>query len=199
MPELTEQGLLPAEHRALRELHATVRKLEGHWSGLAGRLGGQSADLLRDGAAAAHDLLGELEERTAAHDLHGTPSAQSVGARLAGASGLSDLMLERNQALRGALLDLHHVTTLLVYCAGLARSRGDAGLAEWHSGWELRLRALEDRGRTAVEALAADPDAAIEPAGAGMLGRAGHRVASTIGALGEALDRSPVGRVARRG
>ena len=80
MSELTEQGLLPAEHRALRELHATVRKLESHWNSLAGRLGGQFSDLLGDGASEAHDLLRELEDKTAAYDLYGTPVAQSVGA-----------------------------------------------------------------------------------------------------------------------
>ena len=83
------------------------------------------------------------EPRGAAYDLHGQPSAQSVGARLAGARGLSDLLLERNQAFRTALLDLQHVTTLLGYAAVLARTRGDAELAEWHDGWEARLRALE--------------------------------------------------------
>ena len=46
--------LLPAEHRALRELHATTRQLESHWAKLARRLGD---DLLAEGAQAAHQLL----------------------------------------------------------------------------------------------------------------------------------------------
>src|SRR4051794_26609235 len=148
MSEVTKQGLLPAEHRALRELHATARQLQSHWRRLGGRLGGTEADFLAEGAAAAGELLKELRQRVGAdHDLHGQPAAQSVGARLAGARGVSDLLLERNQAFRSALLDVSHVVTLLGYTAALARARDDAGLALWHDGWESRLKALETRGR----------------------------------------------------
>ena len=107
MSDVTEQGLLPAEHRALRELYATARQVESHWGRLARRLGGEPAGLLEDGAAAAGELLGELHARIGdEHDLHGQPAAQAVGARIAGARGLSDLLLERNQAFRMAVLDL---------------------------------------------------------------------------------------------
>jgi hypothetical protein len=197
MSEVTSQGLLPAEHRGLRELHAGARQVRNHWGKLASRLGGEP--VLADGADAAGELLGELRERVGgAHDLHGQPAAQAVGARLAGFRGVSDLLLERNQALRTALLDLQHVTTLLVYLGALARTRGDEDLAAWHDGWERRLRELEDRGRAAVAALAADPDAAIAPAERGTLGRAGARFGAAVGTLGEAIDSSAVGRLARR-
>jgi hypothetical protein len=196
MSEVTTSGLLPAEHRALRELHATARQLESHWSKLAQRL---NDDLLAEGAGAAHDLLAELEERVGdVHDLHGQPAAQAIGARLAGARGVSDLLLERNQAFRTALLDLQHVTTLLGYTAALARTRGDASLAEWHKGWETRLRALEDRGRAAAAAMGADPEAAIAPADESRVGRAGARLGVAFGTVGEAIDHSPLGRLARR-
>ncbi len=199
MQEVTTQGLLPAEHRALRELHATTRQVESHWAKLARRLGGNEAELLLEGADTAGDLLAELRERIGAdHDLHGQPAAQAVGARLAGARGFSDLLLERNQAFRAALLDLQYVTTLLGYTAQLATTRGDAPLAAWHHEWEQRLRALEERGRAAAAAMGADPEAAIAPADDGTLGRAGARFGAAVGTLGEAIDSSPLGRLARR-
>jgi hypothetical protein len=199
MSELTAQGLLPAEHRALRELHATTRQVQSHWGKLAARLGGEPGALLQEGADAAGELLGELRARVGAdHDLHGQPAAQAVGARLAGARGVSDLLLERNQAFRTALLDLQHVTTLLGYTEALARKRGDAGLAAWHEGWERRLRALETRGRATAAAMADDPAAAIAPADDGALGRAGTRLGVVLGTVGEAIDGSAVGRLARR-
>jgi hypothetical protein len=197
--DVTANGLLPAEHRALRELHATARQVQNHWGKLARRLGGEPGEFLSEGAAAAGELLGELAERIGdAHDLHGRPAAQAVGARLAGARGVSDLLLERNQAFRAALLDLQHVTTLLGYTAALARTRGDVPLAAWHERWERRLRALEERGRAAAAALGADPQAAIAPAEGGPAGRAGARVGAVFGTIGEAIDNSPVGRLARR-
>jgi hypothetical protein len=186
MSEVTTHGLLAAEHRALRELYVAAKTIERHWGRLA-RLPGQP-ELLRDGATAARELLGELETRTAEHDLFGTPAAQAVGLQIGGARGLSDRLLERNQALRGALLELRHTTLLLHYLAALARSRGDDGLAAWHDAWEERLRAFEELGRDAVAALAADPESATQPADDGMLGRAGQKLNQTLGSLGEAID-----------
>ena len=195
---ITENGLYPAEHRGLRELHAMTRQLAGHWTKLARKLGGAPAGPLERGAAAAMEMLPELDERTAAYDLHGTPAAQGVGGGMARVRGGGDLMLERNQALRGAVLDAEHVTTLLAYLASLAEHRGDADLVEWLRGWELRLRAAQSEVRATVVALGAEPDAAIEPADTGRLGRAGHSLAAGLGSLGEALDGSVVGRAARR-
>ncbi|MGH2948965.1 MAG: hypothetical protein ACRDPC_22390, partial [Solirubrobacteraceae bacterium] len=181
---ITDDGLFPAEHRALRELHAAVRQLAGHWEKLSRRLGGVAA--LDDGAEAARELLDELADRTAAHGLHGYPAAQAVGARGAGLRGAGDLLLERNQALRGAVLDVQHVTTLLAYLAELAAGRGDAALAAWHRRWETRLREVEQAARAAAVAVANDPDAAIEPADSSAFGRAGHSLANGLGTLGEA-------------
>jgi phage-related tail protein len=199
MSEVTPHGLLPAEHRALRELHATARQVRNHWRKLATRLGGAPAAVLEQGAAAADELLQALEARIGAqHDLHGQPAAQAVGARLAGFRGVSDLMLERNQAFRTALLDLQHVTTLLGYLGALARSRGDEDLAAWHEQWEQRLRTLEERVRAAVKALAHDPESAIAPADESALGRAGAKLGAAVGTVGEAIDSSALGRLARR-
>jgi hypothetical protein len=195
---VTDRGLYPAEHRALRELHAMVRHLSGHWARLAERLGGAPAELLERGAAAARELQPELVERCAARGLHVYPAAEATGGRLAGLRGAGDLLLERNQALRAAVLDVQHVTTLLAYLAELAAAREDAALAAWHRRWEVRLRDVEASALAAAVALGRDPDGAIAPAEDSPLGRAGHSLAAGLGTLGESLDASPLGRAARR-
>jgi hypothetical protein len=197
MSELTANGLFAAEHRAYRELYATTRQLQNHWSKLARRI--DDVEVLGEGASQAGALLAGLELRLGeAHDLYGRPSAQGVGARLAGARGVSDLLLERNQAFRTALLDLQHVTTLLGYVGALARTRGDDSLVAWFATWERQLKVLEERGREAVAALASDPEAAIAPADETVVGRAGARLGVAFGTVGEAIDHSPIGRLARR-
>ena len=195
---MSDDGLFPAEHRALRELHAMTRQLVGHWGRLGKRVGGDAGAVLDRGAGAARELLGELEERCAAHDLYGFPAAQGIGANAAGMRGISDLLLERNQALRGAVLDVAHVTLLLGYLAELAERRDGDDFAAFHRGWEARLREIEDAARAAATAEGRDPERAIEPAEPGRAGRAGHAVANGLGTLGEAFDGSAVGRAARR-
>jgi hypothetical protein len=196
---VSESGLYPAEHRALRELYAMASQLGAHWTRLAARLGGAPGEALTGGANASRELLRELGVRTAAHGLHGFPAAQGVGGRLAGARNVAgDLVLERNQALRAAVLDVAHVTTLLAYLAGLADRRGDAMLAAWHRRWEVRLREAEERVMATVVAMAEDPEDAILPASQSAAGRAGHGLANALGTLGEAIDGSFVGRAARK-
>jgi hypothetical protein len=195
---VTGQGLFPAEHRALRELHAMTRQLFGHWARLAHRVGGDAGDVLEGGAAAARELLEELEAQCAAHDVQVFPAAQTVGANAARLRGVGDLMLERNQAVRGAVLDMTHVTLLLGYLGRLAELRGDTELAAFHRRWEVRLRQIEDGARAIAAAEGSSPERAIEPAEPGSLGRAGHAVANGLGTLGEALDGSAMGRAARR-
>jgi hypothetical protein len=192
-------GLYRAEHRALRELHAGARHLCGHWEKLATRIGGRPATVLNDGAAAARELLEELTGRTEEHGLHGFPAAQGVGGRLAGLrNNTSDLLLERNQAMRVAVLDVQHLTTLLGYLRALAFTRGDEQLTAFHGGWEARLRDVEAQAREAAVDLGHDPSGAVVPADLSPLGRAGHQVAAAVGSAGEAIDNSPVGRAARR-
>jgi hypothetical protein len=197
--EITGHGLYRAEHRALRELYAAARQLCGHWERLGDRIGGQPATVLRHGSEACRELLDELAGRTEEHGLHGFPAAQGVGGRLAGVrNNAGDLLLERNQAMRVAVLDVQHLTTLLGYLAQLASTRGDEQLAGFHGRWEDRLRAIEAEARAAAIGLGCEPAAAVVPADQGPLGRAGHRVASAVGTAGEAIDASPIGRVARR-
>ena len=113
---MTGAGLYPAEHRALRELSAFARQLVGHWERLGGRL---DAPLLGDGASTARELIGELKERCAAFGIQLYPASQGVGGTAAGARGVTDLMLERNQALRSAVHDIQHVTMLLAESCGI--------------------------------------------------------------------------------
>ena len=195
---VSDQGLFPAEHRALRELHAMTRQLGGHWSKLGERVGGEAGEVLERGAAATRELLGELETQCAAHGLYGFPAAQGVGGSAAGLRGVSDLLLERNQALRSAVLDMTHVTLLLGYLAELAQRREGTELAAFHRRWEARLREIEESARALAVAEGRVPERAIEPAEPGSLGRAGHAVANGLGTLGEAFDGSAVGRAARR-
>jgi hypothetical protein len=197
--EITGHGLYRAEHRALRELYAAARQLCGHWQRLAERIGGQPATVLRHGADACQALLDELAGRTEEHGLHGFPAAQGVGGRLAGVrNNAGYLLLERNQAMRVAVLDVQHLTTLLGYLGQLAATRGDEQLAGFHRRWEARLREVESEARQAAIEVGCEPAAAVVPADQGPLGRAGHHVANVVGTAGEALDGSPLGRAARR-
>ncbi|MDP8944092.1 MAG: hypothetical protein M3N16_08260 [Actinomycetota bacterium] len=183
--------LHPSEHRGYRELYVTVRRLAGHWEELARRLPGEEpVDTLRDGVAAARRLLEELAPTTADYGLHGQPAAQGLGARLADTRNqLRDRSLDRNQAVRFAVLDVQHVTTLLLYLAAVADSRGDERLAGFCRRWERSLRRIENAARKAAAATGADPDAAIEPLDTSSLGRAAHGAAYAMGSLGEWVDR----------
>ena len=194
-------SLYPAEHRALRELYATARASSpAHWC--AARRPPRRARpraALHDGGAVARAMVTELAKQTAERGLHGFPAAQTVGSRLAGLrNAAADLVLERNQALRIAVLDAEHVATLLEYLAALADKRGDEPLAAFHHHWRDEIAAARDAVRHAAIALADDPDDAIRPAEGSLLGRAGHGAATALGTVGEAIDGSPVGKAARK-
>jgi hypothetical protein len=189
-------SLHPAQNRGLRELYAAARQLAAHWQALADRLGGgPEVEELRAGVQAAQELLAELADLTAGYGLYGGPAAVSVGDRAAGLrNAVIDRTLERNQALRTAVLDVQHVTTLLAYLTEVARARGDEPLADACGRWERKLRRLESRVRKAAVAAGADPDAAVEPLDRTPLGRAGHKLAYAAGTVGEWVDR----RIAER-
>jgi hypothetical protein len=177
----------PAEHRALREVYAFTRQLGRHWSSLGERVGGSDGAALQAGAQAARDLLGELEPLTSARGLP-TAMAQFASHFASARPSVPDRALERNQALRFAALDAQHVATTLAYIANLATADGDEELHAFCARWERRLRTHERAVRLAAVALGERPDEAIEPADASLVGRAGAKVNSGIGAFGEWFD-----------
>jgi hypothetical protein len=184
---VTDKGLFPAEHRALRELYALTRQFGGHWARLNDKLE-PAPEVLSRGVSASKELIGELASRTAAYGLHGVPAATGAGVWTSRLRGAGDLLLERNQALRSALLDIEHVILLLAYLAALATQRDDLALAEWLSDWETRLRRIAGEAQAAVVAEAEDPERAVQPYDGSKLGRAGHKLAVGLGTLGEAYD-----------
>jgi hypothetical protein len=184
-------ALHPAENRGYRELYAFARSLADHWPKLAERMAGSSAErALRDGAAAAQQLLAELEQRTPEYGLHGKPAAQGVGANLARTRrDVRDRFLERNQALRFAVSDVQHVVTLLGYLEQIARSRGDDELRSFCSDQRARLMPIERSARAAAIELGSSPDEAIEPLDRSAAGRVAHGAAYAMGSVGEWFDR----------
>jgi len=188
----------PAEHRALRELHAFSRELARHWTGLAGRLGGEEAALLRAGADDAGRLVSELNAATAARDLYGAPAAANAGRFARARPAAPDVSLERNQALRFAVLDVQHCVTLLGYLARLAAADGDDELRTLLARWERVLRGHERAVRAAAVALGERPDEAIAPADSSAAGRLGQKAANAVGTVGEWVDRQAARARGRR-
>ena len=80
----------------------------------------------------------------------------------------------------------------------LARTRADDELAGWLEQWGAQLQEMEARGRAIAAAMGTDPEAAIAPADEGRAGRTGARLGVAFGTVGEAIDHSPIGRLARR-
>lgn len=186
----------PAENRGYRELYLTGRQAVKRLGRLAVAFDGSPAGELLDKATESISrLLDELGPLTAEHDLHGGVAAQGSGANLGTVRGaVFDRFLERNQALRFAVEDLEHVTTLLGYLARVGEARGDPKLPDFCRSWERRLRRQVNAVRKAAVELGADPDRAVEPLDDSAASRAAHRVAWTLGSVGEWTDR----QVARR-
>lgn len=188
--------LHPAENRGYRELYLAGGQAVKRLGRLAVAFDGTPASELLDKATdSISRLLEELGPLTVRHDLHGGVAAQGSGANLGTVRGaVFDRFLERNQALRLAVEDLEHVTTLLGYLARVSETRGDAKLPDFCRSWERRLRRQVNAIRKAAIELGGDPDGAVEPLDDSPASRAAHRVAWTFGSLGEWTDR----QVARR-
>jgi hypothetical protein len=179
--------LHPAQNRGFRELYAAARHVANHYRGLAEHIDEQS---LRDGASAASRLLDELAKATRRYDLYGFPAAQNVGASAARARGdVGERFLERNQALRLAVLDVQHVVTLLGYLASVSETNGNDDLVELCRRWEAAMLAVEQHVRAAAVDQGRRPDDAVLPLYSGALGRAAHGVQNVVGTLGEWFDR----------
>lgn len=183
-----------AEHRALRELRVFGTQLRAHWEHLGRKLGGPEAALLAAGAADAGAMLSELEAVSTARDVPTRPAAALAGRATSARPMAPDHLLERNQALRYALLDVQHCATLLQYAAALAAARGDEELRARLAAWQERLEGHESAVRAAVLALGARPDDAVAPAIPTVPGRLGQRLAASGGTLGVWIDRRATAR-----
>jgi hypothetical protein len=188
--------LHPAENRGYRELYVTGRQAAKRLGRMALSFDGTDArEALDKAVESLGKLLDELGPLTARHDLYGDVAAQGGGANLGLLRGaVLDRFLERNQALRLAVDDLEHVTTLLAYLSGVSETRGDTTLAEFCGSWERRMRRQVSAVRKAAVALGTAPDTAIEPLDPSRVGRAAHGAAWAFGTFGEWTDR----QVARR-
>jgi hypothetical protein len=162
----------PAGRQALVELSAASRLLCERWSTLAGRLAGPEAVLLRNGADHTSDLMAEVgrlaEEREIALD-----ESLALPETLREAAS-SDRFLRRNEALRGAVLDVQYVSTLLAYADAVAASDRDAELGSLCARWQGPMLALENGARGLAIAAADEPDHAIAPADGSPVERAGR-------------------------
>ena len=188
--------LHPAENRGYRELYLSAREAQTRLDRLAEALPEAAAKPVTKATAALRDLVAELRPATAEHDLHGELAAEGGGARIGTVrAAILDRFLERNQALRFAVDDLEHVTTLLAYLAAVSTKRGDAKLPELCEAWERKMRRHVGAVRKAAVALGEDPDSAIEPLDPSPVGQMAHGAAVAFGTAGEAIDR----KVAKRG
>jgi len=168
-----------------------------HWEALAGRLepGSAAGEPLEDGVAAARALLDELGRLTPRYGLYGDAAAIGVGSQLAGGRNLvGDRFLERNQALRLAVLDAQHVTTLLGYLAEVAAVSAAEPVRDLTNRYEKRLRSVERAVRRAAVESGDDPDGAVAPLDPSGVGRTAHGVAMAVGTVGEWVDRRLGGR-----
>jgi hypothetical protein len=183
--------LHPAQNRGLRELYAGARSLAGHWEALEPRFDDpETSHALVNGIGRAQALMDELPDVLAAHNLYVGTAARSAGASLSGLrGGVANRFLERNQALRTAVLDAQHVVTLLGYQAQLAEGRGSEDIAAFCRRWEREMTAVERAVRKAAVGIGRDPDGAIERVDTSPVGRAAHASANLLGTFGEWFDR----------
>jgi len=188
-------GLHPAEHRAYRELYLSSRQLINRWRRLADALEETPmASALDAGSVAVLEMLDELEPRTEAYGLHGGPAAHGAGATLAQVrTAVVDRSVDTGLAARMAVLDIEHVTTLLLQLAELALARDDEDQAAFCIGWAKRLRLIVKDARRAAVALGTDPDRVAAPLDPSALGQVIHRAGWVLGTLGEWFDRRVAG------
>jgi hypothetical protein len=182
--------LHPAENRGYRELFLTAQEAQTRLTRLAEHLHGEQRGAVEKAHAALEELIAELQPALARYDLHAELAARGGGGRIGMVrAAILDRFLERNQALRFAVDDLEHVTTLLAYLAAVSGTRRAKKLTELCQAWERKLRRHVSAVRKAAIELASDPDAAIEPLDPSPVGKAAHATAVAAGTAGEAFDR----------
>jgi hypothetical protein len=187
----------PATHRALRELAASAQLLSHRWTRLAERLREDdpaAATPLRAGAETADQLTEAVTVLAAARDVPLRGAATGLGTTFGVTMAtVGEPFLERNQALRTAVLDSQHTTILLHYIERLARAEQDAELADAAGEWAHRLVVSEGELRERAVALGDEPDAAVAPVDQSPVGQAAHKVATAMGGAGEWVDRRLAG------
>jgi hypothetical protein len=197
---MAADGLHQAEHRSYRELAAVVRQMLEHWAQLGWWLpASQGAAEMTAGADLARRLLADLETHLQRYDVSIRPASQALG----GGLGLvrrqvADRFLERNQALRTAALEAHHVTMLLDFLAHVARARADHTAQQFCERWRQETASIAEQASRAAAHLGDEPELAIAPVDPSTLGRAAHRAVETAGAFGEFVDRQVAQAQARR-
>jgi hypothetical protein len=183
----------PATHRALRELAAAGHLLAHRWDRLADRLEPDdpaAAAPLRSGAESATALTEAIADLAATRDVPLRGAASGLGTTVGTAIAvIGEPFLERNQALRAAVLDAHHTTVLLHYVEHLARAEHDDELATAAADWAHRLVVSEGELRERAIALGDTPDAAVLPVDRSPVGQVAHQVSVAAGGLGEWVDR----------
>src|SRR5512146_1497473 len=136
-----------AEHRSYRELAVVLRQMLEHWEQLGRWLpASHGAAEMTAGADVARRLLAELETHLQRYEVSLRPGSQGLG----GGLGLvrrqvADRFLERNQALRTAALEAHHVTMLLDFLAHVARSRDDQTAQQFCERWHQETALVAER------------------------------------------------------
>ena len=118
-------ALHPAENRGYRELMLTAEEARTRLRRIGGHLDLEQRAVADKGYEAISEMLVALKPALAEHDLHGEIAARGTGARIGTVRAeILDRFLEKNQALRFAVDDVEHVTTLLAYMAAVSTSRG---------------------------------------------------------------------------
>jgi len=182
--------LHPAENRGYRELFLTAQEAQTRLSRLAEHLDDEPRTAVERAEGSLTELLSAIKPALARYDLHAELAARGGGARIGMVrAAILDRFLERNQALRFAVDDLEHITTLLAYLANVSETRRATALTELCRTWERKMRRHVSAVRKAAVALASTPDAAIEPLDPSPVGRAAHGAAVAAGSAGEAIDR----------
>ena len=190
-------NLHPAENRGYRELYLTASAVARRFGHLASAFGeGGANEALTKAGESLEQMVAELRPLTAGYGLYSRLAAEGGGSSIGTARGaIADRFLERNQALRIAADELEHLATLLAYLRAVSGTRDDTELCDFTEAWERRLRRQLGAVRRVIRELGADPDEAIRPLDDSPVGRAAHRTAWTVGAIGEWTDR----RIGRRG
>jgi hypothetical protein len=162
-----------------------------HWGQLGRWLpASHGAAEMTAGAAVARRLLADLETHLQRYQVSLRPGSQALG----GGLGLvrrqvADRFLERNQALRTAALEAHHVTMPLDFLAHVARTPADQTAQQFCERWHQETASIAETASRAAGQLGDEPELAIAPVDPSRLGRAAHRAVATAGAFGEFVDR----------